>query len=280
MLGDLFTQFQRDRKLKQWNKMIHAGTQFAFADGPERYLIPVTDDDLGSQLFIYGEAEFSKVSVAMGLLERSHVGRFVDVGANVGHIVIPGLKRGLFELGVAIEPDLTNFGCLAINAQMNGVTERIQLVHAAAGNGEASKLKLALASSEFGDHRIAVGPELAKTRRVVEVLATTIDEVASGLDRTADLVWMDIQGYEVTALRGAEDARAARVPIVIEFWPEGILATGECLMNLLSLLSEYREFADLSLSSAHFKRLEDLPKLWASLLSGQRGRGYVDILLK
>ena len=125
-----------------------------------------------------------------------------------------------------------------------------------------------------------MGPELATTRRIVEVPATTIDQVAHGLDPSSDLVWMDIQGYEVTALRGAEDARAARVPIVIEFWPEGILATGETLIELLALLSEYSEFADLSLSSAGFYPLDDLPNLWISLLDGQRGRGYVDVLLR
>ncbi len=138
LLGDLQTQFQRDRKLKQWNKMVHSGNRFAFSDGPESYLLPVTVDDLGSQLFIYGEAEFSKVRVAMDLLERSRIGRFLDVGANVGHIVIPGLKRGLFEQGIAVEPDPTNFGCLAINAELNGVAERLQLVHAAAGEGGAN----------------------------------------------------------------------------------------------------------------------------------------------
>ena len=126
LLGDLQTQFQRDRKLKQWSNMVHSGKRFAFSDGPESYLLPVTDDDLGSQLFIYGEAEFSKVRVAMDLLERNRIGRFFNVGANVGHIVIPGLKRGLFEQGTAVEPDPTNFGCLAINAELNGVAERLQ----------------------------------------------------------------------------------------------------------------------------------------------------------
>jgi FkbM family methyltransferase len=280
MINDVAVQFRRDRRLRHWSSLVRSGERFTITDGPERYLLPVTEDDLGSQIFIYGEAEFTKVHVTLDLLHRTHLDRFIDVGANVGQVIIPGLARGLFRTGVAIEPDPTNFGCLAVNAVMNDVTDRLRLVHAAAGNGSVDLLQLAIAPSEFGDHRVAVDPDLTRTRRIVEIPATTIDGVAPGLSPDTDLIWMDIQGYEVTALRGASQARASRVPIVMEFWPEGILSAGESLGDLVQLTSAYDEVADLSQPENGFAPIEQLGQLWAVLRDGSRGRAYVDILLR
>jgi len=280
MIDDVATQFRRDRRLRHWTSLVRSGERFTFSDGPERYLLPVTDDDLGSQIFVYGEAEFAKVHVALDLLHRTHLDQFVDVGANIGQVVIPGLTRGVFRTGVAIEPDPTNFGCLAVNAVLNDVADRLRLVHAAAGSGTVDRPVLAIAPSEFGDHRVAVDPNLAQTRRIVEIPALTIDSLARGLSSETDLIWMDIQGYEVTALRGAAQARASRIPMVMEFWPEGILAAGESLADLVELTAQYSDFADLSQPEQGFASIEELPQLWEALYTGSRGRAYVDILLR
>ena len=280
MLSDLATQFRRDRRLRKWDALVTSGERFTFSDGAERYILPVTHDDLGAQIFVYGEAEFSKVLSALRLLGRDRVRQFVDIGANVGQIAIPGLARGIFDFGYAVEPDPTNFGCLAVNAVLNDVAAQLQLVHAAVGSGATDRLHLALASSEFGDHRIATQPGVHGDRRIISVPATTIDTVSPDLIPETDLMWMDIQGYEVTALRGAQAVLASRIPLVMEFWPSGILASGETLNDLMELVGGYGQVADLSNLDFGFLPIETLPRLWSDLSNGSRGRAYVDILLR
>ena len=121
------------------------GRKIHLAGTPKKYLIPVTDDDLGQQFFVYGQAEFPKVLVALHRLPWSSVDTFIDVGANIGQICIPGLQQGIFMPALAIEPDPLNFGCLTMNSHLGGVSQQIQLIHAAVGSGDSSTLKLAIA---------------------------------------------------------------------------------------------------------------------------------------
>ena len=280
MLRDIAAQLKQDARKVRWQFLLKKGEKFTFAGTPKKYLIPVTDDDLGEQIFVYGQAEFSKVLVALDRLRWSSVDTFIDVGANIGQICIPGLQQGIFMQAIAIEPDPLNFGCLAINSHLGGLSQQIQLIHAAVGNGDSKTLELAIAPSEFGDHQIALPSHLDQGRRVIEVPATTIDQVTTQLSPQRDLLWMDIQGYEAKALEGAEHARSLRIPIVLEFWPEGLSRNGVTIEKIMSLLSLYSEFTDLSESEAGFERLSELPRLWGALLSGELGRGYVDILCR
>ena len=121
------------------------GRKIHLAGTPKKYLIPVTDDDLGQQIFVYGQAQFPKVLVALHRLRWSSVDTFIDVGANIGQICIPGLQQGIFMPALAIEPDPLNFDCLTINSHLGGVSQQIQLIHAAVGSGDSSTLKLAIA---------------------------------------------------------------------------------------------------------------------------------------
>ena len=280
MLRDIAVQLKQDARKMRWHFLLKKGEKFTFAGSPKKYLIPVTDDDLGQQIFVYGQAEFPKVLVALDRLRWSSVDTFIDVGANIGQICIPGLQQGIFMQAIAIEPDPLNFGCLTINSHLGGVSQQIQLLHAAVGSGDSSTLKLAIAPSEFGDHQIALPSHLDQGRRVIEVPATTIDQVTTQLSPQRDLLWMDIQGYEAIALQGAKNARSLRIPIVLEFWPEGLSRNGVTIERMMSLLLPYGEFTDLSQSEAGFQSLSELPKLWEALISGELGRGYVDILCR
>ena len=280
MIKNIAVQLKQDVRKMRWHFLLKKREKFTFAGTPKKYLIPVSDDDLGQQIFVYGQAEFPKALVALNRLRWSSVDTFIDVGANIGQVCIPGLQQGIFMQALAIEPDPLNFGCLAINSHLGGVSQQIQLIHAAVGSGDSETLELAIAPSEFGDHQIALPSHLDQGRRVIDVPATTIDQVTTQLSPQRDLLWMDIQGYEAKALKGAENARSLRIPIVLEFWPEGLSRNGATIEGIMSLLLPYSEFTDLSKSEAGFQHLSELPRLWDALRSGERGRNYVDILCR
>ena len=155
---------------------------------------------------MYGQAEFPKVLVALDRLRCSSVNKSIDLGTNIGQVCIPGLQQAIFMQALAIEPDALIFGCLAINSHLGGVPQQIQLIYTTVGSGDSKTLELAIAPSEVGDHQIALPSHLDQGRRVIEVPATTIDQVTTRLNPQQDLLWMDIQGYEAKALEGAENA--------------------------------------------------------------------------
>jgi len=130
----------------------------------------------------------------------------IDVEAKIGQVRIPGLQQGIFMQALAIEPYALIFGYLAINSHFGGVSQQIQLIYTAVGSGDCKTLELAIAPSEVSDHQIALPSHLDQGQRVIEVPATTIDQVTTRLSPQQDLLWMDIQGYEAKALEGAENA--------------------------------------------------------------------------
>jgi hypothetical protein len=84
------------------------------------------------------------------------------------------------------------------------------------------------------------------------VPATTVDALIG--DGTVNpeetpLVWIDAQGHEPAILRGAQRLLESRVPVLIEYWPQGLRAAGglESLEQLV--ISSYARFVDLRVSA-------------------------------
>ena len=280
LLRDLNDQWVAQRRSRKWRGAVTRQTPFVFAERLEPYLLGVTEDSLYQELYVYGEAEFAKVKTALSLLERESMSTFIDVGANIGHLSIPGLRRGYFETAIAFEPDPINFALCAVNSELNGVSDRVTLFHAAAGDGSATSLPLALSGVEFGDHRVAVTDELRTQRRVIDVPACTLDETAQDVKPEETLIWIDVQGYEVLVLRGAARLLAAKAPLCLEFWPEGITQGGGSLNEVLELLAPYVAMANLDRPNEGFVPITALHDLWRALLSGEYGRNFVDVLVK
>ena len=99
-----------------------------------------SDRIIGRSLYWRGDFDFQKFEAANRLL-REHwvVGPdaplpvLIDVGANVGSICIPAVKRELVNRCIAIEPDPENFRLLKVNAALNGVDDRIDTRQMAVG---------------------------------------------------------------------------------------------------------------------------------------------------
>lgn len=65
---------------------------------PEHFVVATADKVIGRELFLHGEFDFAKLQTALAIIEREGLPRpqhLIDVGANIGTIVIPALARGL-----------------------------------------------------------------------------------------------------------------------------------------------------------------------------------------
>jgi FkbM family methyltransferase len=144
---------------------------------------------------------------------------FVDVGANVGDFTSAVLKLVLPEYVIAIEP------LPSCHAQLKGVLKAAnnsRLVEAAAGEatGEINirltcNNKMSSVLSPLKDIEACYSPGDYSVKDTLKVNQIRIDD-AVPRDRQVGLLKMDVQGYELRALRGAEATLARTSAILIE----------------------------------------------------------------
>lgn len=151
----------------------------------------------------------------------------VDLGANIGlHTV--GLARRVGAAGrvYALEPDPQIFRLLERTVREARIPQtRLFPVAAAERTGT---LTLYVSDANRGDHRLFPTEE---PRRTVDVPAVALDELLADEPRI-DFVKMDVQGAEVSALRGMrrilrENPRLGVLCELAPLWLRGAGATSE-----------------------------------------------------
>ncbi len=262
---------------RRWRALVAKGQRFELVSRTETFLVRVGDSTIGRQVFLTGEYDFGKFRTALTLLESRHLGTLVDVGANIGTISIPAVARGIARSAIAIEPDPLNFSLLTMNVALNDLRNRIECHQVAAGPNFDSCLVLELDDENLGDHRISSTVGALRNRSdAVVVSSARLDDLAPSLDPKTDLLWMDVQGFELHALRGATRIIGSRVPLVMEFWPHGLAEHGG-LDDAADILAPYEAFIDLSSPDRAVRPLKDLSCLYDVL---GEGGAYTDLLLR
>jgi FkbM family methyltransferase len=158
----------------------------------------------------------------------------VDAGANIG-IYSRFFSRCVGPTGIvhAFEPSRENF------RRLHSATRKLQNVRlSCAAVGEHSgKADLYLSDKLNVDHRSYL-PE-GDPRRAVTIDVTTLDDYFGPGDRV-DLIKLDIQGFELHALRGANRVLHDNpaIKLVVELWPYGLRQAATPWPELIATLEE------------------------------------------
>jgi FkbM family methyltransferase len=253
------------------------------------------DRAIGRRLYADRAFELDKLdralrcAVAAGVLAERNDGWLLDVGANVGSVCIPLVRRGAFSHAAAFEPEPGNYAHLVRNLALNGIDARtIRPVQVALSstNGTAA---LELAFTNFGDHRIRVEapatshPECREAERaVISIPVRRLDDVVGELGlapAAVKLLWMDVQGHEAQVLQGAPALLAAGVPVVTEFWPYGLARAGEDGRRFGDLLrARFAAFYDLGVPRPRRQPIADVAGLFERY-PREPGSAFTDLLL-
>ena len=221
------------------------------ARGREKFVVIHADKGISKVVFVKGAFDFNKVEKAIFILRSINknfkLDTLIDVGANIGTVCIPAVKRGIAAKAIAIEPEPLNYRVLVANVFLNDLADKIRTYNLALGNENNQSLEIELSPSNSGDHRIHVRNEsaAAPAGKTTLVRSETFDSIIPAADKTSSLIWMDTQGYEGIILQGARKATRAQVPTVIEFWPSG-MKTMHSYPALKDAMMDFNEYYDLS----------------------------------
>jgi FkbM family methyltransferase len=217
-----------------------------FGDG--QMLVDTTDEEIGRVVYVRGDYERAYMGTALDLLRREAgfdpAGRtMIDVGANIGTTTIDALLHFGFARTISFEPDARNVRLLRMNLLLNDLQDR-SAVHAAAVSDRDGELHLQQQDGNFGDSRVSTDATSDGQAVPCLRLDTLVGDGSIDLDALG-LVWMDAQGHDPRVLAGASTITGAGIPIVVEYWPDG-LGTGEELALLEDIVgSRYSRFVDL-----------------------------------
>lgn len=161
--------------------------------------------------------------VAAFLRERVKSGSLCfDVGANVGVYVMQFAHWAAPDGRiVAFEPNPSACLVLEQHVQMNGLTERVQIVPAAVG--EISEEQTLYSAEADGMSRLGEPNEALKGRvSEITVPVVTLDEYCASTGLVPDWLFIDIEGFELAALYGARQLiqrGRSTLGIVVEMHP-------------------------------------------------------------
>ena len=146
----------------------------------------------------------------------------VDVGANIG-IYSKFLSRCVGPTGLvhSFEPSPDNFKRLSAATRD---LSNVRLTQAAVGE-RSGQTKLYVSDKLNIDHRAYKAD--GDSRRAVPSEMVALDDYFKSGQRV-DLIKMDIQGYELHALRGAQRVlqENPHINLLLEFWPAGLEQAG------------------------------------------------------
>ena len=173
------------------------------------------------------------------LRDRVRVGDEVwNVGANVGIWTLQMASWvGSAGTVVAFEPNPATVAVLRDNVRLNGLEARVEIVQSAVGEHEGQVAFFA-AGTDGMSRAGQANPALGETTTLT-VAVTTLDRVAAARGTTPSWIVMDIEGWELHALRGARHV-LSRSHIVVEMHPSAWPWSGHSRSDFEQLLTELR----------------------------------------
>lgn len=170
------------------------------------------------------EIAFLKKSIRPGF-------QILDIGANIGfYTKILSASTGANGKVHSFEPDSVNF------RHLQGNTRHLQnvVLNQRAVSDKTSSLKMYKSKDLNVDHRTY---PVGEYESIENIEAVSVDDYVNGQFRV-DLIKMDIQGFEVSALKGMEQTIRNNPDIImlLELWPYGLHAAGSSVGELYSVV--------------------------------------------
>ena len=199
----------------------------------------------------------------------------LDIGANIGFYAnILSQLVGSTGKVHCFEPDPMNFAHLKNNTlHFNNIT-----INNKAVGSKTEMLKIYTSKNLNVDHR-TYKPDVYD--REIEIQAVSIDDYLAN-NKRVDFVKMDIQGYEMQAIKGMERMlmHNKEIKLLSEFWPYGLKKAGSSLRQYYAFLKDLgfdvlllEESRCRNITLEKVKQMEDLGEEHYFNIFAERGNG-------
>lgn len=195
-----------------------------------------TEDVVGRHLYKYGRHEPEMTAFLMRTLQPRDGDVIIDIGANIGWYALhfATLCAGTDARVLAFEPDPGNYALLNDNIARNDATA-VQAFPLALSDNDAGA-----ALHRFGDNNLGRHSMLPINKGgSVDVATARLDDVMKQpelADRRPIAMKIDIEGFELVALRGAPETLSRLPLVVLEYSPRYMRAGGiepEALLHFM-----------------------------------------------
>ena len=182
------------------------------------YLLPNIIENVGFDIFINGDYEPPIQDLIFRLLPQH--GCFLDLGANIGSIIVPAATRRPDIQAVGVEAAAWIFTYLNKNVEKNKLSN-IRLVNKALFDADDQELDFFSPHDKYG--KGSLSPVF--TSDAVKVKTIRVDTLVKSLGiEKVDLIKIDVEGFEYFVFKGAAALlKSPDAPLIIfEFvdWAE------------------------------------------------------------
>lgn len=213
----------------------------------ENFILQSNDQFIGRSVYATKKPfDFDKLIKVLKILNLKKNKLLIDVGANIGTICIPAIKRNLFNKAIVFEPEPLNYSLLLSNIIINRCYNKISAHNIALGNKNREKLNLQLDDHNKGNHRIITNSKI-KLKKNIVINSRKLDSFIKNINSLSTLVWIDVQGYETQVLLGAKKLLNKKVPVCVEFSPTFLEKKKYDIFKRMFIKNGYNYFYNLNL---------------------------------
>lgn len=213
----------------------------------ENFILQSNDHVIGRTVYANKKPfDFDKLKKVLKILKLKKNELLIDVGANIGTICIPAIKRNLFNKAIAFEPEPLNYSLLLSNIIINGCYNKINSHNIALGNKNRKKLNLQLDDRNKGNHRIITNSKVNSKKKII-INSYKLDSFIKNINSLSTLMWIDVQGYETQVLQGAKKLLKKKVPVCVEFSPTFLEKKKYDVFKNMFIKNGYNFFYNLNL---------------------------------
>lgn len=178
-----------------------------------------TEDVVGRHIYKYGQHEPGMSAFLRRSVDVNDGDLLIDIGANIGwySMLFDRLCRGSDARVLSFEPDPLNHAMLTQNIAMNDATH-VRTFQLGLSDNDAGAALHRFSDSNLGRHSLLP----INDHGSVDVATARLDDILSMPEfagRRPRLIKIDIEGFELVALRGAPDTLQHCPLVILEYSP-------------------------------------------------------------
>ncbi len=162
-----------------------------------------------------------------GYLKKNDI--YIDVGANIGTMLIPAAKVVIEGKAIGVEPHPRIFSYLRDNVKLNDIMNNVELYNCALGNARGN---VTFSNKRYDDvNRI----EIKREGLIVPMML--LDDIGEQYDKI-NLLKIDVEGYEKYVCEGGRETLGKTDCVYFEICKEQYEAFGYSVTDMLTLLEK------------------------------------------